>query len=125
MLFQNCARQPDTFGQSSEQEYSLPEINYFKETRPTLICGKDGWAFMQRNYISTNCSGCHYQGAPNRTQFAGLDLDNAFTNAKSVSKDSWHKFTTQNAFCYPNCDLNQNGDVYKGLMEWADHKDCP
>lgn len=130
-FFQNCAPPPKT--SSAENNTStyvappgLPAINYFKEPRPALLCGPDGWAYLQRNYIDKNCAGCHYQGSVvNSFSFGDRNINISFNNAKLITKSQWHTFTTRNGFCYPNCDILPEGEVYHGLMEWADNHDCP
>lgn len=129
--YQNCAPPPPPTSNtnSTNSMYvapsGLPAINYFREQRPASLCGKDGWAFLQRNYISKNCSGCHYKGsiiAP--YAFGDQDINIAYADAVLISKPKWDSFTTHNGFCYPNCNILPEGEVYHGIMEWTDHHTC-
>lgn len=129
VAFQNCSVESRTGMLDSRARFQsppgLPAINYFKETPPPLICGKSGWAYLMRNYISRNCSSCHYSGSFAPTPFADTNLDTAYNNAQWISDTQWHTFTTQNKFCVPNCDIVPEGEVYQGLMEWSHHVNCP
>jgi len=128
VLFQNCGNtklEPE----DTDLDSNLNEegsINFFKEKRPDLICGEEGYAFLMRNYITQNCSSCHTKGGFNDLRpLADTDLQKAFQSALGVNRDEWTAFTTANALCYPDCNLDKEGEVFKGIMEWYDNKVCP
>lgn len=130
-LYQNCQKAPSSEGESPSMVYrappGLPAINYFKEEPPSpLICGPNGWAFLMRNYISKNCSACHSKDSFTKGRaFADANLELAYSEARWITKSQWHQFTIKNDFCYPNCDIVTDGEIYQGLMQWADNEICP
>lgn len=126
-LYTNC--QGGHMNVSSSGSFQLGDpsnINNYKEYPPAVICGSAGYDFLLRNYLRANCGSCHGAGGIAFPQFTDSNLQNAYWAAQLVARDKWVTTTTNNQFCGPDCNLSTSGQVYKGLMEWLDHKtSCP
>lgn len=135
VLGQNCAKSPSA-ADSVNQSSNLPgpgglrPIDFFKETRPALLCGQEGYAFLMRNYIVNACASCHtkdVQSTFNTFPFAdSTDIPNSYFWGRSISEQQWIDRTTNNALCGPECNLSKDGEVYQGLLEWLKNRmSCP
>ncbi len=127
ILYTNCSEYPA--GENPHSSYQLgdpADVNNFKEVPPAVICGKSGYDFLLRNYIRYNCGSCHASGGAGFPPFTATNLDDAYFSAMTVAKDRWIATVTQNRFCGPVCNLSTTGEVFRGLMEWIDHRStCP
>ncbi len=104
---------------------TIDDINIPKEVKPALLCGEDGYNYLRRNYINKNCAACHDDKALAYPLFGRSDSSLAFQTAKGITDEKWHKTTTENAFCYPNCNLSTSGQMYKAIQEWLKNRNCP
>ena len=124
LLFNNCAgsTQDNAAASSGLNTRNAGDINTFSQNPPPLQ-GPDGFQFLLKEYFSTNCGSCHdskvYFGAP---YFDFAQPQKSYDLAKiGLTKQDMINRVTNNPFC-PGCKLNPNGEVYKGIMYWLDHR---
>lgn len=102
----------------------LADVNYFKTTRPTLLCGKAGWVYLRDEYVSAYCGiGCHDNSGFAPYKIAATNDDTAYTQAVAVTPSKWNHLLTANPFCV-KCNLKEEGEVYLGFQEWLAHQNC-
>lgn len=142
LLFENCAKVEDTPAHTitttkrasqsppaqetpppGSDTTSQPSVNQLKFPRPALIQGRDGYAYLLKEYLFANCAACHDATAFTKMPMAATDLDVAWTDAKRYAKDSFLRAVTQNKFCGSTCNLSPQGEVYKAIAEWLDHRE--
>ena len=123
LFFVNCAgpASENQTSQSSSLRYDN-DINTFTRNPPPLE-GFSGFQFLLDEYLGPHCGSCH----DNKVSFGGQFFD-VTNRQKSYDQSSYAlKKTdmimriTNNPFC-PSCSLNPNGEVYRAIMYWLDHR---
>lgn len=102
------------------------QIDLLQEPKPALVCGPDGYQYIVRNYLKTNCGDCHTTFSQIPHTFTHDDANTAFSEAMGVPAAKWRETITHNNFCGPNCNLSTRGEVYAAISEWLDNRvACP
>jgi hypothetical protein len=128
MTLLHCSKESPSSSQgtatsSSLSSQTLGSVNYFKSPPPTSLAGEDGYTFLMKEYFGPQCSACH-DGTVVFPSFADkrnshesyLAAKYYFQNEDMVMR------VTDNPYCRPHCTLNPQGEVYKAIRFWLDHR---
>lgn len=120
----NCAgsNQSENSQSAAASYRNDSDINTFSQNPPPIE-GNAGFQFLLKEYLAPHCGSCH-----NNVQYFGapyFDINNT-TKSYELSKVGLTRQdmimrVTNNPFC-PTCKLNPNGEVYKAIMYWLDHR---
>lgn len=130
LFFNNCSKPPATEtvapstagSPGTTQTGSTDDINKFTKNPPVLT-GQVGFQFLLEQYLGPRCGGCHDNKLYFRAPFFDLsDSQKSYDlSLLMLKKDDMITRITNNPFC-PGCKLNPDGEVYKGIMYWLDHR---
>lgn len=99
-----------------------------KETRPSAVCGSEGYAFLWKGYLVPECGGCHYEGNKfNVTAFAqGTNLERSYeVMLNFVDREKFTKAAEVNEFCI-KCLLKPEDPLLADIKFFAANpRTCP
>lgn len=101
-------------------------VNNWTTTPPKVICGPDGYKFLESQYIGPNCASCHTTGTFTMERFTDINIATATAAAIKIGQTQFLAKCVANNFCGPYCNLDPNGEVYAGITQWFNFPNqCP
>ena len=123
LLFVNCGKKVEPVYRDAPSTSSSQSINTFS-TNPPVMEGEIGFNFLLSQYFGPHCGGCHGANAAAlmKPLFNVADPKGSYDLARiTLDKADMVNRITANPFC-PECTLKKDGEVYKAIMYWLDHR---
>lgn len=122
VLYQNC---DGGFEQSNGPSSTAIINNYF--SRPSVICGKVGFEYLNRRFYNPHCAECHADNGLATPYFGSNNPDFAFQEMlKAVALPTFLDKSVNNGFCGQSCRLLPTDPIYKDIQEWMKNPaTCP